>query len=36
MVIGNMTADAATTLARQIQQQRALTATNGAVIKTWW
>lgn len=35
MVIGNMTADAATTLARQIQQQLGADG-NGAAIKTWW
>lgn len=36
MVIGNMTADAATTLAARSSSSWAPTATNGAVIKTWW
>lgn len=36
MVIGNMTADAATTLAARSSSSWALTATNGAAIKTWW
>lgn len=36
MVIGNMTADAATTLAARSSSSWAPTATNGAAIKTWW
>lgn len=36
MVIGNMTADAATTPPARSSSSWALTATNGAAIKTWW
>ena len=36
MVIGNLTADQSTAMARQIQNSWALTATSGAVTKTFW
>ncbi|STR44143.1 protease III [Klebsiella michiganensis] len=36
MVIGNLTADQSTAMARQIQKQLAPTATSGAVTKTFW